>query len=267
MNKVGIGIITCNREKLFRECAASVRGNFTIVVVNDGSPYSRSSYPENISAVIQHKRNKGVGRSKNDALRYLMQQNCEHLFLIEDDIRIKDTAVIEHYINSSDRTGIAHFNYGYHGPANKSAEGRPAPRKIIEFHGVSIALNRHIVGAFSYYRRSLLDKVGLIDPVYFNTLEHVDHTLKIIKAGYHPPFWWFADLSNSSDFLEDLDPDLSNSVNRKNGFSFRLRGKIFPYYFKMKNGSFPSLIPDSAENEVMEKMEAIYRNNINFIHP
>ncbi len=44
---------------------------------------------------IQHDVNRGVGITKNDALRYLLDKDCEHIFLIEDDRVAMFTALFE----------------------------------------------------------------------------------------------------------------------------------------------------------------------------
>jgi hypothetical protein len=50
----------------------------------------------------------------------------------------------------------------------------------------------------------VLEQVGLIDERFYNAFDHVEHTYRIIKAGFHPNFWWFADVANSHDLLSDI---------------------------------------------------------------
>ncbi|MCU7491560.1 MAG: glycosyltransferase subfamily GT2 protein [Ignavibacteria bacterium] len=256
--KLGIGVITCNRQNFFSECIASIPEADTLVVVNDGKAYDSSAYPEKITEIIQHKHNKGVGISKNDALKFLIKNGCTHLFLCEDDIRIKNPEVFNEYIRASEKTGLYHLNYGYHGPINKDSDGKPNPRKIIEYNdGIQIALNRYIIGAFSYYRDKVINEVGYIDTVFKNAWEHVDHTYLIIKKGYHPPFWWFPDLASSDSYIEDLDPSLKSSVIRKRYWPFRIRIKAYSYYYIWKHGFVPGDTPDSSEEDVMDVLQKI----------
>ena len=245
--KIGIGIITCNREDLFEKAYISLPEVDEIVVVNDGKSYGNSIYSTKFSEVIQHKKNKGISRSKNDALKYLLSKNCEHIFLSEDDIAIKDHEIINEYIKASYNTNILHFNYGYHGPWNKDENG-PIIRRKIDYPD---HVNKVLTGAFSYYRRNVLENVGMMDTFYKNVLEHVDHTYRIIKAGYHPPFKWFADLESSYYKIIELDPELENSVIRKQKNIFNLKVKFFEKYFKMKFGYTPGSIPDSSEDQLI----------------
>jgi GT2 family glycosyltransferase len=226
-----------------------------VVVINDGDPYPSTVYPSRVADVIQHRTNHGVGRSKNEALRLLLGAGCSDIFLCEDDIRIVHAHLCDEYIRASERTGILHFNFAFHGPLNKSSQGMPTPRKVVDYgDGISIGLNRCLVGAFSYYREEVLRKCGLIDPTYRNALEHVDHTYRIIREGFHPPFWWFADLAESYRFIDDLNPDLSKSNIRYNRwFSivfFKINFLINNIYFLKKNGYLVQNVPDVGEQEV-----------------
>lgn len=252
-NIIGVGIITCNRLTLFEKCLASIPDADKIVVINDGKEYPNSVYSSKLGEIFQHKENMGVGRSKNDALKYLMRQKCRYIFLCEDDIFIKNKNVFDAYINLSEKSGIQHLNYAYHGPANKDTAGNPNPRKIIE----EISLNNHLTGAFSFYTDEIINKVGLIDERFRNAYEHVDHTYQIIRAGYHPPFWWFADLANSYEYIMDQYDNNRKSVIRKNLLFWKINMRLNAYRFKIKNGFTPNDIPDCSENEVLESLNKI----------
>ena len=259
-NKIGLGVITCNKPDRLAQSIKTVPGDDYIdclVIVNDGEPYDNSLYPKG-AHVIQHETNKCVGPSKNDALRYLIDQGCSHLFIMEDDILIKDPGVFTQYIKTAQATGIWHLNYGYHGPANKDADDRPNPRCIIEYRdGIKIALNQHIVGAFSYYYKGVIDNRGYIDEQYNNAWDHVDHTYQIIKAGLHPPFWWFADTSNSCEYLEDLDSDLSDSSIRQNQDEWISNLKEGAEHYKRKHGWIPVQTPQADIQQVQAELRNI----------
>lgn len=257
--RIGVGVITFNRLTLFIKCIESIPPVERLVVVNDGDPYPESSYPQTITKIIQHHRNKGVGTSKNDALKYLMDEGCEHIFLCEDDIRIKNSNVFHNYIRTAKQASMPHLNYGLHGPANKTVEGKPNPRKVIQMTPEDrIVFYRYPVGAFSYYHRTIIEKVGFIDEFYKNVHEHVDHTLKIIKAGYHPPFGWFSDIEHSDHFIEDLDPNLNNSGHRKPHWYFLLRYYVFYIYYNVKNG----ICREATEEEFNNAMKLILARRI-----
>jgi len=185
MKKIGIGCITCNRPEFFKKCIDSIPENIgDIVVVNDGQPYSSSSYPDKIKEVIQHTINKNVGISKNEALRWMIQKDCSYLFLIEDDMIIKKSDVFEKYINTAAKSGLFRLSYGYHGPANKTKEGKPNPREIIDYgDGIEVAFNLHSVGSFCLFHKGIIKNIGYMDERYQNCWEHICFDTKIVERG------------------------------------------------------------------------------------
>ena len=258
--RTGIGVITHNRPRLFKECITGIPEVDYLVVINDGDPYPSTMYPSRVSKMVQHPRNLGIAKSKNDALSLLLSEGCSHLFLCEDDIKILDPDLCDRYVLASEQTGIMHFNFGFHGPRNKSASGVPHPRKQVDYgNNVSVILNRHLIGAFSYYRDKVLIKCGLIDPRFKNMLDHVDHTYRIIKEGFHPPFWWFADLAESWRFIADLDPDLMKSTVERNGWRTSISFRMSNLYYFSKHGCFVQNMRDAGEPEVAEKLNELQR--------
>ena len=258
--KIGIGVITCNREDFCSKCIQSIPRDMVdeTVVVNDGLPYSDSTY-NNIYS-IQHKNNTGVGISKNDAIRYLLDKDCTHIFLIEDDIIIKNADIFKKYIESSNISGIKHLMFGYHGPANKEGN-QPKARAIIEYpNNVRIALNHHCVGAFCYYNRKGLDKVGLMDEKFLNAFEHVEHTHQFIKAGMLPAFWWFPDIADSCDYLsEQACSEVNSSIRPRSDWQKNIYNAF--QYYTSKHGLSPVQTPDTAQEEVVSILKRIRKEH------
>lgn len=243
--KIGVGILTCNRPELFKKLYGSI-ANVEIldylVIVNDGDPFTM--YKNDKHDYIINSENLGVAKSKNIAIKRLLDYGCDHIFLIEDDIFIKDPTVFEKYIETSKVTGIQHLNYSQHGMMNKAwPEAKlPNPRIIIDYDNIKLPLYPHCVGAFSYYSRKCLETAGLMDEGYYNACEHVDHTYEIIKAGMHPPFWYFADIENSWEYLGDEEWSLEKSTissNPKHDQMMKDADKIFVE----KHGHLPVQTP------------------------
>ena len=256
--KIGLGIVTYNRPDYFKKIFASVPLDAVdeIVVVNDGTPYGEITIP-----LIQHEVNKGVGISKNDAFKHLLSKGCDYIFLMEDDIIIKDSTVFQKYIQASKETGIQHFNYSQHGLMNKFANTNiPSPKTKIEYNnGIKIELYPHCVGAFSFYTRKCLEQVGLLDETFYNATEHVEHTYSIIKNNMHPPFWWFADIENSNIYLDDIPWSLQTStISSKPNHNNMVRKGLD--HFKNKHGvELFKIIPESLD-VVKTKLKEIYKN-------
>jgi glycosyltransferase involved in cell wall biosynthesis len=258
MPKIGLGVMTYKRPDFFKECIKRIDSSVLdeIVVINDGTPYD-IEIPFN---VIQHKDNKGIGISKNDALKHLLEHDCDYFFLMEDDILIKDNNVFKKYIETSIETNIQHFNYSQHGLMNKDSNAVPKIRTRIDYkNNVSIDLYTHCVGAFSFYTKKCLHTVGLLDEYYFNATEHLDHTYSIIKNNMHPPFWWFADIKDSNKYLEDFPwtPGTSTISNTGNRSEIIQKSYI---HFQKKYGHHILNTPDSTVADVQSKLKIIYKN-------
>lgn len=262
--KIGLGLVTYNRKDYFLKCLQSLEDcNFRevvseFVVVNDGTPYDLNlEY-----SLIQHDTNKGVGISKNDALRFLLEKNCDYYFLIEDDILVKNNFVFKKYIDTSLKTGIHHFNYSQHGLMNKiPGTNQPNPKVVIDYgDNVSVALYQHCVGAFSFYTKKCLDIVGLIDEDYFNATEHLDHTYKIIKANLHPPFWWFADLPNANEYLSDIpwSPETSTISSKPDHIHNVYKNLDL---FHKKHNTDLLKIPQTSFEKTKEHLKEIFKLN------
>lgn len=274
-NKIGVGIVTYNREEMFKKCVASIPDVDTIVVVNDGTPYAPSVYPSKVKEVIQHSSNKCVGVSKNEALRYMMQDDCDHLFLIEDDTEILQPNAIEKYIKTAEGSGIWHLNYGPGSPFNRVQDpnllkldlagrhlldqnAKPNPRLVYSCdNGEKVALYQHTVGMFTYCLRGIIKAVGYHDEKFRNAWEHVDLTYRIIKLGLHPPFWWFADIADSDQYVREMKDAIQNSVIANNKEEWQKNVTEGAKWYSHKHGHFPAQISDTHPQQVQQILSDI----------
>ncbi len=269
MSKIGIGIVTCNRREFLIDCIKSLDLSKIdeAVIVNDGDTDIR--HPQ--FYIINNKKNIGVGKSKNKILKHLYNKKCDYMFIIEDDTIIKDNNVFNEYIKASIRTGIQHFNYGPGTPFNRKQnqnfdihnrheldqEATPNPRKIIDYGDVKISLYEHVAGMFSFFTRKVIDDVGYIDEDFYNAWEHVEHTYRIIKKEYHPPFWYFADIHNSHKFLTEHRDAIEKSAISKNSETFLENVRRGSELYIKKHGHAPNNPPYSSKYEVIKSLKNI----------
>ena len=260
-----VGIVTANREDFFIKCYNSIKKHKNvdhIAVVNDGD--CDVNVEEN-DFYFKNKKNLGVGRSKNILFNKALELKADHIFIVEDDIIVKDPNVFEEYIKARKITGIQHFCFGYHSPANKNgiSGGKACPRYIIDYGDVKIAINTHSVGAFCYYSKEVLENVGLIDDKFINAFEHVEHSYRIAKAGYTTPYWNWADIVNSVDFLDEIEcSEKSSTIRPRKDWQDNIQKAAI--YFKKKHGVLPAwsdCVPDTSEKDVKEIMKNIFKKN------
>ena len=273
-DKIGVGIVTYDAQHRIVQSAPTVPSWVKhFVIVNDGTPYDENLYPKN-AHIIQHETNMSVGYAKNSAIQYLMDQGCEHIFIMEDDVLIKDENVFDQYIKTSVLTGIKHLNYALQGPANRKGaqgfntleerakqdvNGDPNPRQVVTYpDGVEVALYPNSVGSFSYYNREVIEKIGLFDKVYKNAWEHVDHTLEAFKNGFTTPYWWFADINKSWDFIEDIENSIENSTIARSE-TWKQNYKRGVEHFTKKHKYAPTHIPDLEPTKVSQVLNTLYQ--------
>ena len=261
--KIGLGIVTCNRPEFVSKCIESI--DLTMVdekvIVNDGTiKVEHTGF-----FIINNEKNIGVGKSKNKLLKHLYDKGCDYIFILEDDMLILDNNVFNKYIEAHKASNIHHFNYGPGSPFNRKQNmefdlhnrheldqhSEPNPRKIIDYgNDVKISLFQHTVAMFSFFTRKVIEEVGYIDEDFYNAWEHVDHTYRIIKAGYHPPFWYFADLYDSHKFLTEAPEaiDKSSIANDSEQWKKNVYGGR-EIYLK-KHGHYPNEPPFTSSEEV-----------------
>lgn len=256
---VGIGVITCNRPDFLKKCVGSIRPEWVdkCIIVNDGEKLEDniSDYP-----VINNDTNLGVCKTKNIALKHLLDAGCDYIFLVEDDMFFKGN-VFEKYIEASRITGIEHFSFAYHGDYNKK-NSKPNPRKIVKYNGCEISLNKHSVGAVCFYTRKSLKDVGLFDEKfseYGNAFDHVEHSYRLAKSKYSTPYWWWSDLANSFDYIEEQgDADTNTTVRNKEDWVDNVKNAA--KYFNNKHDHMPAwnnCVPDTKLEDMLKFLKTI----------
>ena len=260
-HKIGLGIVTFNSPERLKQSAFTVPNVDKFVIVNDGTGhlYPTDVYPKS-AEVICHDKNLSVGCAKNTALRYLIQEGCDHLFLLEDDILIKNSEVFEKYIQAAYKSGIRALMFGYHGPANFNPDGTPNPRRVIDYgDGVEIAFNQHCVGAFEYAYKGIIRNVHMYDERLKNSWEHISRSYEMVTLGLLPGYWWWPDLANSMNYLQEIGSSEVQSVIRKTD-EWKQNMQMGAHLFKHLWGYFPTEMPDSTPEQILERLKTIQKN-------
>jgi glycosyltransferase involved in cell wall biosynthesis len=259
-SKIGVGIITYNRQHFFANCFNSLPFDKIdeLVVVNDGKPYN---FDYKNAKLIQHESNKNVGESKNEAMRHLLDQNCDYIFTLEDDIILKDNLIFDKYIEASKITGIQHFNFGFSQRENLNESLKPVWRKTIDYKQLKLVLTRNILGAFTFYTRKALQTVGLHHKEFNKGHgDHLELTYRAYKHGFTTPFWWFADLYDSWNMID-------NQSNFDTDSKVRNPETIQKYFneardiFKRLHGHDIFEVSDTSESQVIEVLKRLKNEN------
>lgn len=239
-NTYSVGLVTHNNIDRFRECISYIpnMNDVPFLVVNDGSPYDSKEY-RNDMVIIQNHINKKIAKSKNILLKYLMTFDTEWIFIIEDDMKIKDPHVFKRYIEVANDSGVLHLNYALHGKDNWNEERTlPLPRLVYQN---GIALYEYAGGCFQLYHRSVIEKIGYYDEFFKNAWEHLDMTYRATLGGYHTPYWLPSDIVDSHNFIEQIDYQIESTISTSKNNPYYYEGL---YYWKFKYGKWVSDIPD-----------------------
>lgn len=255
-NNYAIGIVTCNRPQFCKNLVESLPNIENIFIENTGEDIVT------IPNVKIHKFQKktAVVFGKNALFRRILQEtDAEHIFILEDDIVIKDQSVFDKYIETSQKTGIQHFNFGFSQKENLDENGKPLYKKIVDYpNGARIVLTHNVLGAFSYYSRKCLEDCGIMDERYnTNCWEHVTHTHTIIEKGYHPPFWNFADIMDSWEMIENQGTVENTTIRKDPNYVNDMRKAL--EIFRKDVGYNLLEIYHVSESVVLNKLQEIYK--------
>jgi GT2 family glycosyltransferase len=281
-NKIGVGVITCDRPDYLKDILNSLDRKFIdrLVIVDDGNKKALAAHPK-VDYIRQTEGRIGVGKAKNLALKNLLDEECEHIFILEDDCVITNSDIFRKYIKAYEETGLKHFNFGPASPWNRkqqdksmigdlsrrgeaSQKGDPNPKMVINYkNDVSISLYEHIVAMFTYYHASVLNEIGLMDEEFYNAWEHVEHTLRIIKNGDYTPFWWFADITGSENYIKEQEGEKANTSLAKNEEEFMKRVHDGLQVFYKKHQTVPSMIQSVESLQIKPLLKQIYDKHKN----
>jgi len=246
MNKIGLAVISYARPQYLKACLASLNANnwggatYRLLIIDYKDEETKRqnmmvAIEAGVNNVIYFTENRGVAKAKNEAFKRMLNADCEHIFVMEDDILMVSPTTCGSYIHLANFSGLEHLNFAHHGPMNKNK------KKVIEHKNTLVQVHPNCVGAFSYYSRHCLETVGLLDEHFYNAWEHVEHTMRIADAGLTTPFWYFADCPGSEKLLQEIPgsidyssirprDDWGKNIQEGKEYWLKKHGKFLPPY-------------------------------------
>lgn len=263
-DKTAVCIITCNREDMFKKAYESIDKDAVgkIFVVNAGDRYT--SYPEDAEVVLCLRSPTPVGQAKNKGLRAMHDMGYEYLFLMEDDVTIKNNKVFEEYILTAADSGLwaAQLSYGLHGGVaggNLSPEGNPIKRATVKYTTKQVDFYRNAFQAFTLIHANVLKFGAWYAEDFINAGEHLFQHCQMFKRKLGTPFWHFGDIYNSHEYIEDQDVNHERSeIRRQPDFM-----KNFSHSWQLlkhKLGVMPNEIADTGQEALMSILENIEKH-------
>jgi glycosyltransferase involved in cell wall biosynthesis len=255
-DKIGIGIVTYNSENYFKALYESIQARSNIydelVVVNGGDAYEGKYECD----WIQHNINKYPAVCRNDAISFLQGRGCEHFFIIEDDMIIKDCSIFEQYINASKKSGLKYFSF-VSTSWNTGTPGKREPRLTVEYSKeVSVSFYRNMCNEFTYHHRTCFEKVGLYDTQFRDPFD-IDMAYRESQQDYAAPFWWFADITDSDNYIENNPVAVSRLQSDRPDGSREQRIQEQWKLFIKKHGLMVNQIPNYTKEQALDKIKKI----------
>lgn len=228
-SRVGLVITTYNNEKLLRSVTQDLVLSTVdqCVVVNGGDEYSDIKNYKDFH-IIQHQSNLGPCQSRIDGINYLLERDCEHIFIVEDDMQFKSKDIFRRYVNAHDETGLNYFCFCSDAIGN-GVPGKRTPHTKIQYENEIIHFYREMNNEFTYHHASVFSDVGMYDK-QFTHMWDVDFVYRILEHDKHGcGFRNFPDIHDSDDYI--MNNSLSHSrINKDNKRDIDL-----PKYISMFN--------------------------------
>jgi glycosyltransferase involved in cell wall biosynthesis len=206
--KIGISISSRNRCQVLQLCLEKwaehlPKCDFKFVVIDDASDHpERSNYEEMLNEFpfVEYRRNEtrlGIASTKNRCLQEL--EDCDFIFLADDDVFPISDNWAQHFISAYERTGCHHFAY-----QNKA----PWLGYQQTVNGIDVFQNSS--GVFMFFTKKVLEVCGGYDSrMTTYGYEHSLMSLRIYNAGLMNGYHHYVCPEGADEHLFSLDLDMN----------------------------------------------------------
>ena len=261
---LGVGIVTCNRKDSFMRLFDEVHSNSIVdcIAVVKNKDFDYGEYEPSLLAkgslktqTWNVKEDVGVGYCKNICLKHLLAKQCQHIFLIEDDINIKNGDVFKYYIDAAKSFNLQHLNFCMAWDSITKQYLKPS-YALQNKAGAKLSIFSRLCGDFEYFTYDALIQVGIFDAKhYVNALEHAEHTYRLSLAELTTPFFAFADAFNSTDYIEDTGIESSIHYDAQSKALYEQRVRNAGMHFAKTYGKVMSQLVRPQPKDVQQFLQ------------
>lgn len=252
--KIGVGITTFNKQDYYDILYDSLPLSDidSLITTNMGSQYSREykGYWNQWDKDFDN----GPAEGRNQNIKYLLENDCDYLFLIEDDMIIKNKNVFAEYISKSIETGIKYFIYCSTTEGSGSI-GKRTPKFNVKYpNNYNISFYPNMNNDFVCHHKSNFEE-RLYDTSYRYIFDIEFTYYHMMTKKITAPFWNFPDISNS-DLYVNNQPGSESRINEQR------EKKLFEEFTKLKNqiGYWVTDIPQSEITETKKRLKELYES-------
>ena len=106
------------------------------------------------------------------------------------------------------------------------------------------------------YTRASLQQVGLFDEDFHNAFEHVHHSYLLCKNNFCTEYWWWPDIANSTDYIQEQACSEHNSSIRPRKDWLENIQKGYKRFIRLENVS-PTQVADVGFEQVKFKLKKL----------
>lgn len=160
--RVGVGVVTCERPGLFRRACESVdryaAGVADVLCFHQDGPAVYDWYPRAEWDRFRTVDGANVAVAKNLLLQWMSDRRCDHLFLLEDDTVLTDRRAVSGYVAAVKASGVHYLSAHPHGDVTTACAGVDGP----------VTLWAHVGAMWTYLSRHGCEVGGLYDARFGN---------------------------------------------------------------------------------------------------
>lgn len=148
-------------------------------------------YRNDFNVIVQS--HSGIANAKNACIDKL--KNCDYIFLLDDDILIKDPLFFADYIRAINKTEIQHFSF---------MPRYAPPVTTTDINGVICEIFDHLSGCMMVLTKKVVETIG-----YFKVLpnkyghEHTNYTQRCTYAGLSQNYIDIAESVNTIELINE----------------------------------------------------------------
>ncbi len=199
---IGIGVTTYKRPHLALLCLAKIK------------KYTTEPYKLHI-AIDSDDDRQGVAKRKNECLKAL--QDCDYIFLFDDDCYPIKEGWEKAIIDKSKRTNSHHFCF------NKEPFYSKTGLRLI--NGVELECYGACGGVMLFYTKKVLQKVGAFYEGYDTYgFEHIGHSIRIFRSGLSADL--FCCPSDMKEYLYSHDYDDKDFFTNQSTIDLQIKNEL-----------------------------------------
>ena len=151
-------------------------------------------------------------------------------------------------------SGLKYFSFVSTSWESGTPENR-TPRLVVEYSkDVSVSFYKNMCNEFTYHHKSCYDKVGFYDTQFRDPFD-IDMAYRESQQDYAAPFWWFADITKSDQYIQNNPIAVSRLQSDRPDGNREQRIQEQWKLFIRKHGLMVNQIPDISKEEVVKKLK------------